>query len=235
MDETQFCIYGFGVFLFLITLILFRSNYRLLKVFKGSEVAEIGSLKKGYQKIKGTIKNIDTILISPLSDVECVYYKFYVQEVHRSGATDIISWETFLSDEKGNRFAVEDDSGRAIVEVNSSAMDIICDVESKSGVVNKPTERMILALDKYSQGHRAAIQRLRYFESFLEVGDEVFVLGEVVDFDGESPVFRTGKKPYIITDRDQNEYIASYNRKVMLYSFGLIAIITGMIMFIQYY
>ncbi len=235
MDTFQLCIYGLGAFLFFIALMLFRINFRLLKVFKGSEVSSIGLLKKGYQKIKGNIRNVDPLLKSPLSDIECVYYKFFVQEVRRSGATETFDWETFLSDEKGKRFAVEDESGRAIIEVDSSSMDLICDVKAKSGIVNKPTEQMVMALEKYDQGYRAATQRLRYFESYLVDGDEVFVLGEVVDFDREIPVFRKGRKPYIITDRDQEEYITTYSRKVMLYSFSIIAIIAGLIMFTQYY
>lgn len=57
---------------------------------------------------------------------------------------------------------------------------------------------------------------LKYEERFLREGDKLFVLGEVNDFDGYNPIFRSETTRLLITDKSRDEYINTHKNKPLI-------------------
>jgi len=228
--ETLLYVYGFGLLFFIGALVFFILNIKELIRLKQTKYTKVAALKKGFCKIKGKVVKVAPLLKSPLSQVACVYFGFNVKEVVRKASTDSYSWESFLSDGQSVVFGVADDSGIAHIAANSTTMNLHDDVRVKSNVLNKPTEEMVNALKHYDKEEKL-LSRLRYSEDYLEVGDEVHVLGEVIDFDGGVPIFGIGKEPCLISDKSADEITGGYLKWIIWSFMAMVAIAWGLVKF----
>jgi len=128
-------------------------------------------------------------LESPLSGKPCVYYKFKVEECRGSGRG--ARWVTIVDDEKYKKFEINDGSGYAIIDMNDSELNFKTDRKTRSGFLEKATPEMEKALQKYGKSKDGWMfeKTIKYKETFLEEGDELYVLGEVNDFENYKPIF----------------------------------------------
>lgn len=197
-----------------------------------TKTSKITTLKKGFYEIKGKVVGLEDGLISPMSEVPCVYYDFIVEQERSSGKSR--SYHKIIDDERYVKFAVEDSTGKAIIYMRGASMKFYNDVKTKSDFWNKATDEMDRALGKYGNTSDGWVfeKTLRYKETFLEEGDEVYILGEVVDFEGYYPVFRVGKLPYIISDKSEETLLKSYKIWYRFALFFLFAAAFGSVYFV---
>ncbi len=75
------------------------------------------------------------------------------------------------------------------------------DNKGNTGLFKQASEELKIAMEKYGKTTKGWLfdKTLRYEETFLTEGDELYVLGEVVRKKNGSPVFEKGKKPFLIS------------------------------------
>lgn len=197
----------FGGAFFLYT--FFRKRYDLIV---NTETSSITTLKKGFFEIKGKVNFLEEKLISPLSQVPCVYYKFKVEVERSSGKSS--HWHTMVNESKSVRFAVQDHSGMAIIEMEGAKLKFNIDSKGRTGLFKEASEELERALSSYNKSSKGWFFRktIRYTEIFVEEGDELFVIGEVQNFENYYPVFNKGKLPFLISDKSEEDLIKEAKR-----------------------
>ncbi len=128
-------------------------------------------------KIVGTLAYVSAPLISPLTGRRCAYYEVLVEEYDGRGASG--DWSTLIHETKGQSFALEDESGRAIVDPQYCHTAIVVDSHTKSGTFNDPTQVERAYLESHGRDGQGWVfnKTLRYKEGILEAGEELAVLG----------------------------------------------------------
>lgn len=230
-------IYIFGVVLIVVAYFFYTKFKRLHDLILNTETSKITTLKKGFYEIKGKVVKLEEELKSPYSERNCVYYKFKVEQEQSNGKGS--SWRTIIKDEQYVRFYIQDSSGKAIVNLNGAKLKFITDIKDKSGGFwsSAATHEMEKTLAKYGKSSKSWIfeKKLRYQETYLEEGDNVFALGEVVDFEGYYPVIGKSKSPYIVSDNSEGSLLNNYKLYFRAFMYGGITVAVGLILFVLYF
>lgn len=119
-------------------------------------------------------------LIAPLTGRPCVFYEALIEQYHSSGKSG--SWRTHVREVRGVPFALDDGSGRAIIDPRIAHVDCQLDSTTRSGTLDDPTpvEQAFLARHAMSGQGFIFNKSLRYREGALEVGEQVAVMGTAV-------------------------------------------------------
>lgn len=183
---------------------IYSKRYRLIF---NTETSRITTLKKGFYEIKGKVALLNEKLASPLNQQPCVYYKFKVEEQRSSGKSS--SWHTLIKDEKYVRFGIQDTSGMAYIEADGAKLLLNKDDKGSTGLFKRATDELKAALKKYDKTSKGWISEktLKYEETYLTEGDELYILGEVPEMEGDYPVFKKGKLPFYISDKSEESLL----------------------------
>ena len=160
-------------------------------------------------EVAGTIE-ADAPLIAPLSNTACVAYTYQVMREYEEDVTTTDSngktttetqqrSETASSDERRTRFFVRDATGRVLIDPADAELDLI-----DSGTRFDPAQQTTLTRTR-TLGHR-------HKEQSLAVGTPVYILGCVVDGQGQPMIARSPKdhkQKFIISRRSERELAAS--------------------------
>ncbi len=234
--EIKILIYALGVIILIVAYFFYNKFKKLYDLILNTETFKITTIKKGFYEIRGKVVKIDKELQSPYSESKCVYYKFKVEQEKSNGKSS--TWRTIINDEQFVRFYIEDSSGKAIIDLDGAKLKFNKDISERSGGFWKAaTHNMENTLAKYGKTSKAWIfeKKLRYHETFLEEGDNVFAIGEVVDFEGYYPVFRKNKLPFIVSDKSEESLLHTYKLSYQAFLFGGIVFGLGLIFFGLYF
>ena len=185
----------------------FIKFYNKYKAVSQTETSNIGFLKAGRHEVKGKIRALHDQFVSPLSQKSCVYYNFQVMEPRGSGKNT--RWHTIINDVQHNLFGIDDGSGSAVIDIAGADLNLKTDLKADSGFLHTITPEMERALNKYKKTSKGLIfkKSMRYKEIILEEGDQLYVMGEVKDFDGYKPVFRKSEVPLYISDKSEKQIL----------------------------
>jgi hypothetical protein len=115
-------------------------------------------------------------LEAPLTGRRCVYYLAIVEEFQAGSTPD--SWREIAREARGVRFAIEDGTGRAIVDPDGARIDVDLDRTSTSGTLENPTEAQTAFLER--KGVKLTgwsfNKTLRYREGVFEVGELIAIM-----------------------------------------------------------
>ena len=168
-----------------------------------TKTSVVCDLKSGPAEVSGRARVKTKILNSPWSTRNCVYYQFHVEIYHSSEGG---YWETYIDDKAPSSFLVEDKTGVIEILVGDGKMDLEVDRHAESGFGNDaPSQLKDLLKNKYDKDTQGLIfnKTLRYKETYLEAGDEVYVFGQASqDYDG-SWIMRQGQMPLIVSERGE--------------------------------
>jgi len=154
-------------------------------------------------EVAGTIE-ADTPLTGPLSNSACVAYTYTVTREYEEDVTTTDEHgktktateqrsETASNDDRRTRFYVRDATGRVLIDPTDAELDLI-----DSGTRFDPAQRMALTRTR-TLGHR-------HQEQSLAVGTSVYILGCVVDGQGQPMIARSPKDgKFIISRRSERE------------------------------
>jgi hypothetical protein len=183
-----------------------------------TETTQIRYIRRGFFEVKGKIVSLSDLLISPYSEKNCVYYNFRVDQKRGSGKQS--SWVNMVNDVKTTRFGIDDGTGVAIIDMEGADLVLRTDTNSRSGFFNVADDRQKSVLEKYNQSNRGWFfeKTLRYSETFLEPGDELYLLGETFDADDGMPVFRRTGLPLLVSDKSENELLKKYKTEIIVAS-----------------
>jgi hypothetical protein len=160
-------------------------------------------------EVAGTIES-DAPLTAPLSNTACVAYTYQVTREYEEDVTTTDEHgktttetqqrsETASNDERRTRFFVRDATGRVLIDPADAELDLI-----DSGTRFDPAQQTTLTRTR-TLGHR-------HQEQSLAVGTPVYILGCVVDGQGQPMIARSPKdhkQKFIISRRSERELAAS--------------------------
>jgi hypothetical protein len=162
------------------------------------KIGELGEQARG--RIIGTARAYVEQLEGPLSGRPCVYYIAKVEQRRSTGRSSY--WRTIVTETRGVRFVVEDETGRAIVDPISARMALDFDARTSSGMFDDPTEAERAFLARHGLRGEGVLfnKRLRYREAVIAVGETIAVLGEGTrePDPNESPADYRGDQPTLL-------------------------------------
>jgi hypothetical protein len=212
---------------------LSRLNKRM-KAIGDTPLSKAGELRDGLSKVHGQVVGQGEPLVSPLSKTPCVYYRFKVEEQRtrtvsggpRSGAHTHTYWHPVIDDKKAIRCSLEDQTGRADVQLLEAEMVLDTRAHERSGMLRDASPKLKDMLwEEYGYSTKGILftKSVRYSEQVIQEGDVLFVLGDVQTRKGRPPLFAKGEHPFIIADRNEAGVLTHYKRKITWCYVGLVA------------
>ena len=196
---------------------LVRARHRI-KFIEAAPDCQGGQLIAGLAKMRGEIRAVNgaDLLVSPMTQAPCVYYKFVVeQESTRNDSTDQsmrteTDWHTVITDEQAVPAAVRDETGDALVDLKGAEV-----VLSQGQLNNTPAELERRLNTRYGFSGKGLIfnKSLRYTEQVIEEGVKVLVVGEVKVHQSGTAVFIKGDHPLLVTDKSEDELVSHYKKE----------------------
>lgn len=204
-----------------------------------TRTSPIGSCRGGFAELKGTVVAVETVT-APFSDKPCVYCEYRVEEYRSRGKHG--SWVTLKSDRELVDFLLDDGSGRALVRLRQAELSLTRDAAGGSGTFDNPTPKETAFLQRLGidpQGSFGFNRRLRYSETILEAGDELYVLGSVRPVERGDAVAadlgarlvvekRTGSELFV-SDSSEEQLLASLLTTSIAWAAGALLALAGTI------
>lgn len=192
-----------------------RSNMNKAKKIEDTPTTPVRNVAEGFVEVKGRVKGANALLTSPLSKKPCVYYRFHVEEHVKRGKNSY--WRTVVDDKQCCGLMVEDASQSAI-EVNLLASDLLLapDTHAKSGFMNDAPPELEAVLAEYGRSSQGFVfnKTMKYTETMLEPGDDLYVLGTAT-MTGGKLVIDKGSDLFIVSDKSEEQLTKSFhNRKL---------------------
>lgn len=158
----------------------FSKRGRLRRALKKAPRLKIAQVKDGQlAKIVGRLRYLEAEpLWAPLTGRGCAYYEVTVEQEKSNNRSS--HWETIISDsDYHTTFLIEDDSGRAVVELDLPSVLLTMDAHFSSGVLLDPSPTLKDYLAEHGESGEGWIfnKSLRYKEGVLEQGELVAVRG----------------------------------------------------------
>ena len=189
---------------------------------KDTPTSQIGGLTDGYREIKGRIAKGDKKLQSPMTGKQCVYYSFTVAESHQDGDKEI------LCDKKSTRFYLKDGTGTAALEIDGAELVLDVDHHDKSGSFNAASPKLEAILKRYDKSSKGLLfnKNLKYEETILEVGDELYVLGPAKMVKGSICFKAIRGQSLIVSDKSERDLLQKHDSKSFQF------VLAGVVLFI---
>lgn len=165
-------------------------------------LSKICDLEPGLASIQGRVKPIDSVLESPMSGANCVYYHFTVVETKVSGEDS--SSKTLVDDREYAPFQISDDTGEVNVDLESATLQL----NSTSASSKQRDLYNLMPQLRGKWGHPTTGTELRYNETIIRVGADLYVLGMVSSKPNCLPQFEKRQGPYVISDKTKHEVVA---------------------------
>jgi hypothetical protein len=162
-----------GVFMLMggFVFILGFVKMRKWRIIKDTPRSKIRSMAMGIVEIHGGVE-ADTVIKSPFSKTDCVYYKWVIKEYRKSsssskGGSGSYRWEEMSSGEKGIPFFAKDETGRVWVD-------------PKGGEFHVSPKRVFYQKGKGIFGSIAALGKLiKALKNFDPHTPESFIAGDL--------------------------------------------------------
>jgi len=149
---------------------------RLRRALRGAKHVSIADAPEGaVVRLDGRVVEGET-LEAPLTGRRCVYYLAIIEEFEAGSTPD--SWREIAREARGVRFAIEDGTGRAIVDPDGARVDVELDRTLQSGSLEEPTaaQRAFLERQGVQLTGWSFNKTLRYREGVFEIGEPIAVM-----------------------------------------------------------
>ena len=180
LNALCFSIFGIGAFFWGFM------RFRRKRLIENIPTSTIRGMAMGLVELIGkAVKQID--LVSPFTNLECVYYKYRIERYQRSGRSS--RWVTIASgDSSFAPFFLDDGSGRVLVSPQGAEMILSADYEFTTGLGKALPGALIQFMERSNISYRNIFgyDSLRFTEWHLLPGDTVYVMGAAM----KSPDFR---------------------------------------------
>lgn len=179
-----------------------RRSWKRRAVLTGAPRVSLSELRPGFYRGAGRIKSSSESFETPLSEKPCVYYELLVEE--KVGTGRDAYWRTVVHDEKTCRVEIEDGTGQAHIELGGAELRFVLDRHVTTGLLSSAPAVVEARLQaKYGESTKGRVfnKKMRLSETYLELGDELQVIGQVA-WDGGGPSFQAAGPAFIVTDRD---------------------------------
>ena len=214
--------------------------YRRAAAVAGMRLTRVGNLRRGVVKVKGRVVAQESLLTSPLGRRPCVYYRFVVEEMRRTGGSVRSGggsyWETVIDDKQGLDVLIEDETGQVEVRLEEADVELKSEQSQTTGTFDEPPERLRRVLeDRYGRSTRGLLfnRTLRYTETSLEDGARVVAVGAVEGGRGGVARLASGSVPLMVSDKGAKKLGGPYRRRALycLVGAGVILLFFGFLTF----
>ncbi len=159
---------------------MFGEAVRNWRALRNAPRLPISEVKEGQiAKVVGRLRLAGSEpLVAPFTSRPCAYYEVKVDQKKSSGKSSY--WEKIINTmEAQPSFFVEDDSGKALVTLDSHQVLLTMDAFFKSGILNDASDRLKAFLMRHGESSQGWVfnKTIRYKEGVLEEGELVAVLG----------------------------------------------------------
>lgn len=205
-------ILGFGIFLFILGVHWFRRK----RLIEDIPTSKIRSIPMGLVEIFGEVVPTKyKILKSPLTQRDCVYYKYLIEELRSSGKRT--EWVTIKSGEDATYFYLQDETGIVLVDPKQAEIDISPTFTFESRVGKDPPESIknfLKANNLSFEGFLGINKTMRFTEYCILPKDRLYVLGTA----GDNPFVeegwaQTGTEDVMIQKGENVYYISNKSEK----------------------
>lgn len=190
-----------------------RSSMMKAKRIEDTPTTPCRNVSEGFVEVKGRVKGASSLLTSPLAKKPCVYFRFHVEEHVQRGKNS--HWRTVVDDKQCCGLLIEDAS-QASVAVNLMGSDLILkpDSHARSGFMKDAGPELEATLAEYGRSSQGLIfnKTMRYSETILEQGDELYVLGTAQNQGGKI-VIDKGNDLFIVSDQSEEQLTRSFHNK----------------------
>lgn len=212
--------------------------YKTYRLIKDMPTVPIGNVVRQLAEVKGRAVEGDRPMTSPAARQPCVYYKIEVEKYrqrHSSSSSSSSSgtWDTIHKKESSDPIYIEDGSGQARVALKGASLLFAQDSSDRSGgfwegdfPAHIQSYLSSAGIDQ-SSFFGLSSSRLRCTETYIAVGDELYVLG-FGNRSGDLVQF-TKKKgfPHIISDYPEDKVVQHYLLYLILGAIGSIGLAVG--------
>jgi hypothetical protein len=201
------------------------------------EATMVDKLKPGPAKIKARVRAREELLVSPMGRHPCVYYRFQVRELRQTGGGPHgggYTWYTVVDDSRSIDLILEDDTGKAGIDLRDAEVVLKTGKTVNSGTFNDPPESLRQLLQRrYGRSTKGLLfnKRMSYVETILPDEAKVIVVGEVEPNSKGVPVFRKGDVPLLVGDREDDQLRTPYGRKAVYCWIGAGFVLFGTALF----
>ncbi len=207
-----------------------RATQKKMAKIKEHPTTTIAELQSGVNEIQGRVSEESTTVVAPMSQTECVWYSFIIEQRHQKN-----DWKTVVKESRCGEFFVEDGSGTCQIDLNDADLIVDADIRTSSSMFDEPNriERQVLK-DFSDRGELkealVSYNNYRYTETRLEVGDQFYALGYAFVSNNSRPVFRSLKsEPLIVSDKSEFSLLtelgaAGYRSKAICVGCGILSV-----------
>lgn len=196
----------------------FYTTYKKYQIINGTPTTEIQNIDTGYFEIKGQVSSKSEMLLSPMDQIECVWYCLIIKELVKSGKKH--TYSTKANIQKFTKCMLDDGTGTCELDLTHVKFNLNKEHYSQSGILESPTKRQLEMLDKAGLKSTTIVginKNFQYLEYVLRVGDELYVLGDCVAGISSSDTVTcrgTSQKPIFISDKSE-EYLLETHKSEM--------------------
>jgi len=215
-----------GIILFIWGLYCFKRK----RLMQSIPTSKIRSLAMGLVEIYGKVVPMSRTLKTPFTFLDCVYYRYTVQELRSSGKST--HWVTIKKGHEDCLFYPRDETGSVLINPTGAKISIPVDNVFETGLGRNPTAGVKQFLRNNSLSSEGKIfgfnKTMKFSEWFISPNDKLYILGTAADnpyrkeataSDSIEDVMITkgkNQKTYYITDKHEQYIIRNLNIYVAL-------------------
>lgn len=182
MADSDGRLFVYSIIGFFVGIYLFFKGFIWLKqkrLIENTPTSKIRSIAMGLVEIYGSailIKN--KVLKSPLTNNDCVYYKYTVEEYRKSGKNSY--WATIKSGNESTLFYLQDDTGKVLVEPKQAEIDIPLDFTFETGwgkTLPAGLNNFMKTSNFSATGIFGIGKKLRFREYYIAPKDKLYIMG----------------------------------------------------------
>lgn len=183
-------------------------SWQRYKLMHDTPTSAIRALRPGFMEAKGKLVAQGDLVESPMTKARCIYYRFVVEEHRRSGKKS--RWVEVIDECRSTKAVIDDGTGTARVDFSGAELHLRTDASQRSGFLNDASEHLQSVLASRGRSTTGLVfnKAMRYRETVLQPGDELYVLGQVGWTDGR-PSFSAAGPAYLISDQGEEKIKSS--------------------------
>ena len=200
------------------------------QAIKNTPRSTVRSIAMGRTELHGTIK-ANKPLRAPLTGSKCVAYTYKIEEHHHDD--DGSDWHTVKQGSDQATASLKDDTGTVTVNLNGVSIEQGTTWQEDNSTWDDPPENLEKHLEQLDVDHEGWFglnKRMRYTETRINQGDQVYLLGTARDNPDVEDGTATNSTDDIIIEEANNQFMIATGNESSLRSskkwtaFGLVAL-----------
>lgn len=185
-----------------------------VKVITDTPTSQVSRIRPGIVEVKGKVRCGGPPVQSPMTGQNCVYFRFHVEEYRKNYNNKGGSWRTVINDIKQAGCILSDGTGDVRVNLLEAELLLKPDHHAKSGTFNDAPPELEATLQRYGNSSQGFIfnKAMRYTETVLHEGDEVYALGTASPHQSGGYQLSKGTDFFIVSDESEEQVLSHFNK-----------------------